>query len=541
MYSSMTVGLSAKDAETINTGVGMASYVADYFVPGIGAAIRSVAPLITGLFVDKPCDPKDPCIYVENWDGSGTMTGYKRCCLPPMIGTGVFIGEYSPGSPRWPGTWRTVYAGDYYWLGKGGVENHTPAQVMQKYPSYLRTYNKYMYAKEHGISLMIPNKSVSHLIVPDGFNVKLFAHPAFEGPSQEFGPGEYDLHTMGWGDAAASMKVRGPFTICDFYIGKRLQERAPGWFTSAWPDVPDSETLLKLVLGDPNRKLSNSFEEPQVCHNSFWGPGWEKRLRAKTKKMSPREKKKLEMKGAQTLQQGQQQKILQQQPRQQQPQQVVLGQRAVGQSVYDMDQLALPVGNIQAITPQKEMQNLVAELSRPLPTKSHATLYRHPPEGSWRKPQRSYGLPQGLHNLTNATFQGEWSSLAVQGGSKCIIFKGMEPIVFGPGLYNLHAFGMGDKKNPTVYLTTPDIDFDLLLGNAAERIVNFSTPDYGCLINAENFENHPLVQAFDKLADQIIKLHENTPLAGHFMNTKGSTRFKMLKAIIRNRTKCGQQ
>ena len=67
MYSSMTVGLSEKDDETINTGVGMESYVEDYFVQGIGVAIRSVVQIITGLFVEKKCDTKDQAYLYSNF------------------------------------------------------------------------------------------------------------------------------------------------------------------------------------------------------------------------------------------------------------------------------------------------------------------------------------------------------------------------------------------------------------------------------------------------------------------------------------------
>jgi hypothetical protein len=99
--------------------------------------------------------------------------------------------------------------------------------------------------------------------------------------------------------------------IFDFFFGKMLHERTPGWITADWPKQPTREEIFKLVLGDPNRKNPQSFNEPFLGYECFWGPGWEKRVKALQKKAPKALQEKWK-------QQGAQQQWWQQQPQQQQ-------------------------------------------------------------------------------------------------------------------------------------------------------------------------------------------------------------------------------
>lgn len=346
-----TVGLSRKEAETINMGVGLASHIADYFVPGLGTAINSLTPILTGLFTDKPCDPQKPCRSEVGWDGSGlALPGPIECCMPPISGTTVLVCEHKLGYKKWPGWWRNLHAGDYYYTGqtlcgnvlcgggKGPAAAYTPKKVLDTYPDYAyvlpqpevyiaQKHPMYKYTtqgappgsrypkkklffpiKKFGLDILGRPKVISNMIIPEGFAVQLFTEPSFEGEaSPVIGPGDHNLHQYGWADKEMSMKVRGPLTIWDYWAGKLLSERTPGWITESWPKKPTMTEIAKLVLGDPTRKNVTSFDEPILGHVSFWGPGWEKRVKKVSKKMPKVQQQQLEQQGQQQMWQAGQQ------------------------------------------------------------------------------------------------------------------------------------------------------------------------------------------------------------------------------------------
>lgn len=276
-YSNRTVGLSASQSASINATIQTTAPMLDAALPGIGTAIASIAPIITSFFGDKPCNPDEApeCHFRLNWDGSGSITAPSDCCQPPISGTSVFLSEHAPGYKKWPGHWGNAHAGDYFSVGCGPqyAGKHTPGAIKQAFPNY------HPMDKGYAPCVGFEPDRISGMIVPDGFAVQIFDEEGFGGDSMELGPGAHNLHELEWGDRIGSMKVRGPFTIWDFFAGYNLKEKKPGWVTADFDHVPTDEEVLQLVMQDPIRAqyLHMDFSRPIIPYASFWSPGWEQR------------------------------------------------------------------------------------------------------------------------------------------------------------------------------------------------------------------------------------------------------------------------
>jgi hypothetical protein len=281
-----TVGLSASEAGDINTGIGIAAMAADSILPGVGTAISSVLSIITGIFTDQPCDPTEPCNFVPNWDGTGNEGAWKDCCMPPIVGTSVFLSIHAPGYKKWPQVWRNAYAADYYSIGNHTdqykdvlASTYTPKAILDTYPTHPHPDFPNNW-KERGLSTGMSPYSLSQIIIPKGFKVQLFDQLGCKGNKLELKEGAHNLHQpYKWGDKTASLKVRGPISHWDFWYGKALFDKTPGWFTANWPNQPTREEVFQLVLGDPGRINPPNFDQPMLGYVSFWGPGWETRIK----------------------------------------------------------------------------------------------------------------------------------------------------------------------------------------------------------------------------------------------------------------------
>jgi len=243
-------------------------------LPGPAGAIAEVVDAITGvfkgLFGKNLCRPKDPCRSQRFPDGRvyrPPRTG-RKCCLINPLGWGVLVIERAVKGDEWPLAYEEVAAGDYFTTNRGNRdEMHRKYRGWQPDPAVFRGRD-YWFAS---------------LMVPDGWKVKLYDQPEFDGKSLELGPGFHNLEEKGWHKARVkSMQVRGWWTWADSLNFKWLAEKRPGWLTARLPEDLDRDTerdlLAGLLLSDPCRRPAPaSLEIPILAYASFWRPGWQGR------------------------------------------------------------------------------------------------------------------------------------------------------------------------------------------------------------------------------------------------------------------------
>lgn len=261
MYTNIqTVGdLKPTTTATIIQATEIAAPILDSVLPGLGTAISSLTPIITGFFTEKPCDPSKagPCASSKYWDGRVTLREYRECCNPQLSGLGVLLTEHQPGYKYWPSKFREIPAGDYWSVDTNIVEE----KFGPDYPSAGFSENE-----------------LSGIVIPHNWKVQIFKGQGFEGESLVLPQGVHLLHKLGFGDKVKSIKVRGPWGWYDYLAGKELLKQRPGWITFTMPPNPSKTVITKLVLSDPNRVLPLSFDEPIIPWEPFWGPGWNYKL-----------------------------------------------------------------------------------------------------------------------------------------------------------------------------------------------------------------------------------------------------------------------
>lgn len=247
----------------------VAKAIPDPVVAGVALIGEILTRIVFDIFGDKPCEftTKKACTASRRTDGS--VYGDGECCNPfdNATGKGVMVTEHAVGYKRYPGEYTEIPAGDYYNLTGIGV----PREYRVPAPLRAGSVREDLFT----VAPKVFGRNVDSMLVPRGWQVQAFSQPGFKGTSKTFGPGFIDMRKEGFRKGAASLRVRGNWSIIDRLNAEALKEKRSGWVTeNAETRNLDDETILTLIGLDPLRPKTPGYQE----YLSVWRPGWFLRL-----------------------------------------------------------------------------------------------------------------------------------------------------------------------------------------------------------------------------------------------------------------------
>lgn len=258
-----------KDWDSVRAGLQIAKAIPHPVAQLGAAAAELLVNLAYELFGTKPCDfnKKGDCSATVHADGS--RSGGGECCnpFPKSSGRGVIVTDHAAGYKRYPGQFAEIPAGNYYKLDGKGV----PRDQMILKPASANQIRRDMYKIA---PRMFADKSISSMLVPDGWAVEIFSEPGFKGKTKTFGPGFHRFPEMGWNDQIRSMRVRGPWSIHDRLHSEMFKNKAAGWITERARKPVSSDMILALSGLDSLRPKQPGYQP----FDSVWRPGWYLRL-----------------------------------------------------------------------------------------------------------------------------------------------------------------------------------------------------------------------------------------------------------------------
>ena len=258
-----------KDWDSVRAALQMAKAIPNPFVQ-VGAHVAELLVNIAyELFGDKPCDYMNKGNCPSTIAADGSRSGSGPCCnpFPETSGRGVLVTQDAAGYKRFPMRFNEIPAGDYYNIEGKGV----PRDQMILKPPSANQIRRDIYKIAPN---MFQDKSISSMLVPDGWAVEIFSEPGFRGQRKTFGPGFYRLPEMGWNDKIRSMRVRGPWSIHDRLYSTTFKNKTAGWITERARKTINLDMILALTGLDPLRPKQPGYQS----YDSVWRPGWYLRL-----------------------------------------------------------------------------------------------------------------------------------------------------------------------------------------------------------------------------------------------------------------------
>lgn len=228
----------------------------------IAAVVGEIIKFFKNLFGLGPCEwaDKSGCGGYTYWDGRTMSSG--KCCNPSRSGMGVVFTEHGTGYKHFPGSFAVeVPAGDFV----AAKEDEAARQPV-------------LYEDYPNLGLGLPGRC-SGVIVPPGYQVRIYADANFQGKSRDFGEGVHNLGKAGF-HTVGSAKIRGPWTIWDARQGESLYLRRTGWITSWMDREPKREEIVSLLAGDVARPIPpDSLDEAVIPWDTTWAPSWASNLK----------------------------------------------------------------------------------------------------------------------------------------------------------------------------------------------------------------------------------------------------------------------
>lgn len=198
--------------------------------------------------------------WVFDWNKVSDRKGVWSFCLPPggeYTGKGVLVSAYNLDHEKvtqtqiWPEKLYQYPAGDY------------PAKFLSL-------------GADSQLQKLIPMQT---LMVPAKWKVRIVDEAKNEKPYIDIqGPAVVQGRNILTNISQYSMQVRGPWMLSDYQNSVQLGKQMTGWITRNWPQKPVKEDLDALILMDPQRKNTSSFNEALPGYKSLWGPGWENQI-----------------------------------------------------------------------------------------------------------------------------------------------------------------------------------------------------------------------------------------------------------------------
>ena len=202
---------------------------------------------------------------------------------------------------------------------------------------------------------------------------------------------------------------------------------------------------------------------------------------------------------------------------------------------------------------QRELQALVGQLQQALPTANSITIFRHTGGGGSGK-NYSTSLGPGAHPVLHSSrnpnnwMLKEYSRVIVRPGTRLIAWQNTnfsgKTLALGPGDHNLFQYGWNDKKGPKSGVIIPDVDFESLINAAAQKIVDLSSPQNGCLIDARSFQGgqitHPALTALMGFLDKVIAITQGSPMGQKYQTMKATLPGQIAQGVLANMQVCQQ-
>lgn len=194
---------------------------------------------------------------------------------------------------------------------------------------------------------------------------------------------------------------------------------------------------------------------------------------------------------------------------------------------------------------QREVDNLVTELTKPFPQAGTVTLKRHLAgrgAGGNYEGSAGPGAHAGLGRAPGDWMLAQWSELTVPPGTRLIAFRNShftgDRLELGPGWHDLHALGWADAYGPKSGVVMPDVQAQQTIERAIRAIIALSSPQNGCLITAANYDSHPAVQALVRYMDRVIASVGNSPLAADYEREKFRLLADLARGVLANQQAC---
>jgi len=200
---------------------------------------------------------------------------------------------------------------------------------------------------------------------------------------------------------------------------------------------------------------------------------------------------------------------------------------------------------------QRELNALVSQLQRQWPEATGMTLYRHTSSGGSGKNYTSpisQGVWPVLHHTKNPNdwMLKEYSRAVVRPGTKAIVWQNLNfsgpTMELKPGDHNLSNYGWNDRKGPKSGVILPDVNFDGIINQIAQKIVDLASPANGCVIDASSFQggqvNHPAMAALMAFLDKVIVLVQGSPLAQKYQTLRATLPAQVAAGVLSNMEAC---